>query len=68
MDGTPNMPTDNDEEWLIEMAIPLEALGLKEEPGERIGVAIHRCDTLHSKVRSCGSWGEGDQRGVLVFE
>jgi hypothetical protein len=68
MDGTPNKSTDNDEEWLIEMAIPLEALGLKGEKGERIGVAIHRCDTFHSGIRSCGAWGEGEKRGVLVFD
>jgi hypothetical protein len=68
MDGTPNKPTDHDEEWLIEMAIPLDRLGLKGARGERIGVAVHRCDTLHSGVRSCGSWGEGEKRGVLVFD
>jgi hypothetical protein len=68
MDGTLNVPTDDDEEWLIEMAIPLGALELKGEKGERIGVAVHRCDTLHTGVRSCGAWGEGEKRGVLVFE
>ncbi len=68
MDGTANKSTDKDEEWLIEMAIPLDALGLKGEKGERIGVAIRRCDTLHSGLRSCGSWGEGENRGVLVFD
>jgi hypothetical protein len=68
MDGTPNKPDDYDEEWLIEMAIPMEALGLKGVKGERIGVAIHRCDTLKSGTRACGEWGEGEKRGVLVFE
>lgn len=68
MDGTLNHPGDDDEEWLIEMAIPLDALGLKGERGERIGVAVHRCDTFHTGVRSCGSWGEGERRGVLVLE
>jgi hypothetical protein len=68
MDGTPNKPTDNDEEWLIEMAIPFEALGLEGEKGERIGVSVHRCDTLRSGVRSCGSWGEGEKRGMLVLD
>jgi hypothetical protein len=68
MDGTPNKSDDNDEEWLIEMAVPLESLGLKGEKGERIGVAVHRCDTFKTGGRSCGSWGEGEKRGVLVLE
>jgi hypothetical protein len=68
MDGTPNKSTDNDEEWLIEMAIPLGALGLRGEKGERIGVSMHRCDTPHSGAHVCGSWGEGARRGVLVFD
>ena len=72
MDGTPNKSSDNDEEWLIEMAIPLGALGLKGEKGERIGVSVRRCDTLHSGARVCGSWGyggaDGERRGVLVFD
>jgi hypothetical protein len=68
MDGTPNKSSDNDEEWLIEMAIPLGALGLKGEKGERIGVSVRRCDTPHSGVRVCGSWGDGERRGVLVFD
>ncbi len=78
MDGTPNKPDDNDEEWLIEMAVPLDALGLRGDKGERIGVAVHRCDTFKSGVRSCGAWGEPHEpsapgerragRGVLVFD
>jgi len=68
MDGTPNKSTDNDEEWLIEMAIPLEALGLSGQKGERIGVTVRRCDTLRAGVRSCGSWGDGEKPGVLVFD
>jgi len=73
-DGTLNKPDDNDEEWVIELAIPFDALGLKGEKGERIGFSVHRCDTPHSGVRSCGSWGEGnggsgrEKRGVLVLD
>ena len=58
---------------MIELAIPFDALGLKGEKGERIGLSIRRCDTPHSGVRSCGSWGEGggergEKRGVLVLD
>jgi cellulose/xylan binding protein with CBM9 domain len=75
LDGTPNAPENEDEEWVIEMAIPFEALGLKGERGERIGLWLRRCDTPKLApftstpgVRSCGSWGAGDQRGVLVLD
>lgn len=73
--GTVNQSSDRDDEWLIEMAIPLEALGLRGERGERLAVTIRRCDTLKSGVTSCGSWGEGKaedagiaKKGVLVLE
>jgi hypothetical protein len=74
-DGTPNKSSDNDEEWVIEMAIPFESLGLKGEKGEHIGVALERCDTLKSGVTSCGSWGAGaassgdaSKKGLLILE
>ena len=58
IDGTPNKPDDDDEEWVIEMAIPLSSLGLKENPGERLSVAVHRCDSPKNAPRSCASYGE----------
>ena len=75
LDGTINKSDDEDEEWVIEMAIPLASLGLEGEKGERIGLSIRRCDTPHARafdptpgVRSCGSWGSGAARGVLVLD
>jgi hypothetical protein len=68
LDGTPNNPADEDEEWLIEMAIPFEALGMKGEPGERIGLQMKRCDVLKSGQRLCGTWGGDNQRGVLILK
>jgi hypothetical protein len=79
-DGTPNHPEDHDEEWVIEMAIPLEALGLEGRAGESIGLSMRRCDTLRNTTTTlCGTWGVGSAdggfassggagRGVLVFE
>jgi hypothetical protein len=73
-DGTPNDPHDMDEEWLIEMAVPFEALGLHGEKGEAIGLSLGRCDTFRSGVTSCGSWGEGGagegggKKGVIVLD
>jgi hypothetical protein len=61
-------PSDVSNEWIVEMAIPLTALGLKGEPGERIGLALQRCGTSRAGVRSCGTWGDGKRRGVLVLD
>jgi hypothetical protein len=47
-----------DEEWVIEMAIPFESLGLKGESGERIGFSVTRCDTPKEMPRICAGWGE----------
>jgi hypothetical protein len=68
LDGTPNDPQDEDEEWVLEVAVPLDAIGLQGKPGERVGLSMHRCDRLKSGERACGSWGEGARRGVLVLE
>jgi hypothetical protein len=65
-DGTPNDPSDQDEEWVIEMAIPLSSLGLTGAPGERVGVSIRRCDHLRDG-RSCAGWGEANAPKVLVL-
>jgi hypothetical protein len=67
-DGTLNDPSDDDEEWVIEMAIPFESLGLEGARGERIGFAAHRCDTPKRSGRICASWGEGTTRGVLILD
>jgi hypothetical protein len=54
-DGTINDPSDEDEEWILELAIPLEALTLRGNPGERVGLSIRRCDIGPPRV--CTSWG-----------
>jgi hypothetical protein len=71
IDGTPNTPKDLDEEWAIELAIPLEAIGLKGEPGETVAMSITRCDTTRGAPRLCSGWGEdpGDHaRGRIVLK
>ena len=67
-DGTLNDPTDDDEEWILEMAIPLASLGLKGEKGERIGFAVRRCDTPKGFARVCAAWGEAEARGEIVLD
>jgi hypothetical protein len=67
MDGTPNDPSDQDEEWIVEMGIPLRALGLKGTAGERIQLRIRRCDDVHGE-RRCGAWGDAAGTGTLILE
>jgi hypothetical protein len=70
-DGTVNKPSDLDEEWVIEMALPFESLGMKGEPGESIGFSVRRCDTPKRSARVCGGWGEATadtKLGTLVLD
>ena len=67
-DGTLNQLGDNDEEWVVEMAIPLETIGLANaRPGAEIPFAVRRCDLQKDGPHACGSWGMRPQRGVLVL-
>ena len=66
-DGTPNDPSDQDEEWVVEMAIPLEAIGLTGRAGERIGLEVHRCDDVPGVGRVCAAWGPQGHGGMLVL-
>jgi hypothetical protein len=43
-EGTVDNPDDSDEEWVIEMEIPLAALGLEPKPGQHVDVVARRCD------------------------
>jgi len=56
LDGTINDPRNMDEEWVIEMALPFESLGLKGESGETIGLSVVRCDTPKGSPRVCAGW------------
>jgi hypothetical protein len=65
-DGTLNRIGDNDEEWVVEMAIPFSALGiLRPAPGTRIPFSIGRCEVGHAGRGKCGSWGKSGIGGVL---
>jgi hypothetical protein len=68
LDGTMNAPDDEDEEWVVEMAVPFESIGLKGERGESIGFSVRRCDTPKHAARVCASFGEGATRGRLVLD
>lgn len=64
-DGTLNFPGDDDEEWIIEMAIPLASLGVTGGVGERIGFSVRRCDAPRGEAKRCGAWGEPEGQIVL---
>jgi hypothetical protein len=67
-DGSLNKVGDNDEEWVVEMSIPLAKLGLrKPAPGARLPLSIRRCEVGHDGRHACGSWG-ADPPGELILD
>ena len=66
IDGTIDDARDGDEEWSVEMAVPLASLGMKGAAGETAGFAVERFDA--SRERPCGQWGEAGEGGRLVIE
>lgn len=63
IDGTIDDAHDDDEEWVMEVAIPLATLGVGDTAGTRIPFFVKRCDTPRGSKRVCGESG-----GVLVLE
>lgn len=53
-DGTLDDPSNDDEEWVLELALPLPATGFA--PGRAQVVTVQRCDTPKDHVERCGSW------------
>jgi hypothetical protein len=67
-DGSLNKIGDNDEEWVVEMSIPLAKLGLKKAAaGAHLPFSIRRCEMGHDGRHACGSWGT-DPPGELVLD
>jgi hypothetical protein len=67
-DGTLNKLGDFDEEWNIQLAIPLRSLGAPAEAGTRVRFAVKRCDMAFDGQRSCGFWGNADSPGELLLQ
>jgi hypothetical protein len=67
-DGTINTLGDFDEEWTVEVAVPLASIGVRPpfEAG-RIPFSLIRCERAHEGKRACGSWGRSPGPGVLVL-
>jgi hypothetical protein len=68
-DGTLNQLGDNDEEWVVEMAVPVASLGVRSlREGDRIPFAIRRCEIGKRGVGACGGFGTGKVHGEIVLE
>jgi hypothetical protein len=58
-DGSLDDPSNDDEEWVVEAAIPLAAIPFGRDG--KVRVTISRCDRTKDGVTRCGSW-----RGALA--
>ncbi len=67
VDGTLDDATDHDEEWVLEIAIPLQSIGLASRAGERFDVRISRCDTPPGAAESCAQWPSSSAPAALVL-
>ena len=57
VDGTPDHPGDYDEEWKLEISIPIAALGAPAPSGDAsFPVHVLRCDTPKDGIERCGAW------------
>ncbi len=54
MDGTLNVPADDDEEWVAECIIPFASM--HATIGDTLLVTARRCDTPKGATRRCGTW------------
>jgi hypothetical protein len=67
-DGTINEIGDVDEEWAVEIAVPLKfAWPAGAGPGSALQFAIRRCEMAVDGRRACGFWGFGNG-GTLVLQ
>jgi hypothetical protein len=55
VDGTPDHPGDYDEEWKLEISIPIAALGAPLPDGS-FSVHVERCDVPKDGIERCGAW------------
>jgi hypothetical protein len=68
-DGTINQTGDRDEEWNVELAIPLAALGIERPaPGTRIAFRLRRCEVAYDGPRQCGRFGTEEMPAELVLQ
>jgi hypothetical protein len=68
VDGTIDDGSDRDEEWVIEIAIPLSSFHLRGRTGEHLEFSVRRCSDFREGGRGCGAWGRESSPIVLDFE
>jgi len=69
VDGTINELGDMDEEWAVEVAVPLKSLVPSQVAQRtRIAFAVRRCEVAFDGRRGCGSWGRFGGVGTLALE
>ena len=67
-DGTINAVGDFDEEWSVEVAVPLAAIGVRSPyAGARVACSLIRCEIAYDGKRACGLWGRVPGPGLLVL-
>ncbi len=59
VDGTVDEPSNDDEEWVVEAAVPLVEVPFGRDGS--VTARIVRCDVTKDRVKRCGSW-----KGVIV--
>lgn len=67
-DGTLNHLGDFDEEWNIQLAIPLPSLGAAPSAGTHLLFTLNRCDIAFDGQRACGAWGSNETPAELVLD
>jgi hypothetical protein len=66
-DGSLNKIGDNDEEWVVEMAVPVADLGFPDaRPGTRIPFSVRRCEVGHGQQHGCGGWGVAQPAALML--
>ncbi len=68
IDGTLDVGDDEDEEWALELSLPLASLGLQPQKGQRIQLSIRRCDVPAHGPRICSIFGDRTAPVELVLD
>src|SRR5207253_10661075 len=54
VDGTTDDESNDDEEWVVEAALPLAALPVAADG--LLDARVSRCDVTKDRVKRCGQW------------
>ena len=66
LDGTLDDPRDDDEEWVVELAIPYSLLGIRGTPDQSLSFSVKRCDTPKGRATVCGAWPRTGQSTLTL--